>query len=91
MIHNIIYKFYPEVVSINGLFDAYDKDGNKIKIDEEKVKKEIEKLKNEIEYQFLRKKEYPSIENQLDILYHEGFDSWKKKIKEIKDKYPKSE
>lgn len=36
-----------------------------------------------------RKNEYPSIEDQLDMIYHEGLDAWKLKIKEVKDKYPK--
>ena len=37
----------------------------------------------------LRKLEYPAIEDQLDLLYHEGIEGWKKIIKETKDKYPK--
>lgn len=36
-----------------------------------------------------RETEYPSIENQLDDLYHNGIDGWKKTIKAVKDKYPK--
>lgn len=36
-----------------------------------------------------RKKEYPSIADQLDKIYHEGIDEWKKVIKATKDKYPK--
>jgi len=32
---------------------------------------------------------YPSIEDQLDDIYHNGIDGWKETIKEIKDKYPK--
>jgi hypothetical protein len=36
-----------------------------------------------------REKEYPSVSEQLDTIYHEGVDSWKAKIKVIKDKYPK--
>ncbi len=35
-----------------------------------------------------RKKEYPSIEDQLDVLYNLGYDGWKNTIKVIKDKYP---
>jgi hypothetical protein len=41
------------------------------------------------EYKRLRKPEYPKIEDQLDLLYHEGIEGWKKIIKETKDKYPK--
>ena len=36
-----------------------------------------------------RKKEYPSIEDQLDDIYHNGIDAWKATIKVTKDKYPK--
>ncbi len=53
---------------------------------------EIERLKQEHErnkYQRLREKEYPSIKDQLDTLYHEGYEGWKAKIDEIKMKYPK--
>ena len=32
---------------------------------------------------------YPSIKDQLDDLYHNGIDGWKKTIKAVKDKYPK--
>ena len=40
-------------------------------------------------YQRNRKKEYPSIEDQLDDIYHNGIDGWKATIKITKDKYPK--
>jgi len=40
-------------------------------------------------YQRDRKKEYPSIEDQLDDIYHNGIDGWKATIKTTKDKYPK--
>ena len=36
-----------------------------------------------------RVNEYPSIEDQLDKIFHEGIESWKNSIQEIKDKYPK--
>jgi len=42
------------------------------------------------QYQRDRKKEYPSIEDQLDDIYHNGIDGWKATIKTTKDKYPKS-
>ena len=41
------------------------------------------------EYQRKREKEYPSIVDQLDDIYHNGIDGWKKTIKVTKDKYPK--
>ena len=40
-------------------------------------------------YQRDREKEYPSWQDQLDDLYHNGIDGWKESIKAIKDKYPK--
>ena len=36
-----------------------------------------------------RAKDYPSIADQLDKIYHSGIDEWKKVIKATKDKYPK--
>jgi hypothetical protein len=36
-----------------------------------------------------RAKEYPSMADQLDDIYHNGIDAWKATIKTIKDKYPK--
>jgi hypothetical protein len=41
------------------------------------------------EYQRKRAEEYPSIIDQLDLLYHVGYDGWKETIQTIKDKYPK--
>ena len=40
-------------------------------------------------YKSKRRTEYPSIEDQLDDIYHNGVASWKTTIKAIKDKYPK--
>jgi len=40
-------------------------------------------------YQRDRAEAYPSIQDQLDDLYHNGIDGWKSTIKTTKDKYPK--
>ena len=40
-------------------------------------------------YKSKRRAEYPSLEDQLDDIYHNGIDAWKVSIKTIKDKYPK--
>lgn len=40
-------------------------------------------------YIFQRRDAYPSIEDQLDKIYHEGLDAWKAEIKAIKDAHPK--
>jgi hypothetical protein len=37
----------------------------------------------------LRKKSYPTWQDQLDDIYHNGVDGWKATIKVTKDKYPK--
>ena len=47
-------------------------------------------LYNSQKYQRDRAAEYPSVVDQLDLIYHSGIDAWKAKIKETKDKYPKS-
>jgi len=41
------------------------------------------------QYQRDRVKDYPSIVDQLDDIYHNGIDAWKATIKTTKDKYPK--
>ena len=40
-------------------------------------------------YKSNRRKEYPSIADQLDDIYHNGIDGWKATIKTTKDKYSK--
>ena len=45
--------------------------------------------KNANEYKEKRAAEYPSVVDQLDLIYHSGVNAWKAKIKETKDKYPK--
>lgn len=68
------------------------KDSNTSPPTKEEILNELNRLHQDfsvIEYKNLREKEYPSIKDQLDLLYHQGYDGWKDKIKEIKDKYPK--
>ena len=36
-----------------------------------------------------RRNEYPSIEDQLDEIFHNGIDSWKAIIQQVKDDNPK--
>lgn len=42
------------------------------------------------DYKDQRLAEYPSIEDQLDKIYHSTLTAWKADIKAIKDKYPKT-
>ena len=93
MDHEAIYSAYAgTVVSIDDNAGAFDKDGNKVTLDDAKVaaaRKSIDDAYAAVEYQRKRKEEYPSWEDQLDKIYHSGVDAWKADIKAIKDKYPK--
>ena len=60
-------------------------DDNPTSITKDQIKAKI----NETKYQRDRAKEYPSIVDQLDDIYHNGIDGWKATIKVTKDKYPK--
>jgi hypothetical protein len=40
-------------------------------------------------YATKRKLAYPSIEDQLDLMYHGGYDAWKAAIQTVKDQFPK--
>ena len=85
MNHKSIYKLYPQVVTIDDSTGAFDKDGNKVEIDLALVNAWVDPET----YKYQRQKEYPSIVDQLDTLYHEGYEGWKAKIETIKNKYPK--
>ena len=56
---------------------------------EDEIAEKLTELKAATKHKIERQAEYPSIEDQLDLLYHSGLDGWKAKIKETKDKYPK--
>jgi hypothetical protein len=59
---------------------------------EAEIQAEVARLQAEYEtkeYQRQRAKAYPSFADQLDTLYHGGYDAWKAQIQAIKDKYPK--
>ena len=51
--------------------------------------KSVENDYKNTQYQRDRELAYPSIEDQLDKIYHSGIDEWKKDIKVVKDKFPK--
>jgi len=51
--------------------------------------KELKTAYDNNKYQRDRAEVYPSIVDQLDDIYHNGIDEWKKTIKAVKDKYPK--
>jgi len=88
-LHKGIRAIHNSVVSINGdtqeTIVATDKDGNEVSINWTSVNA----WTDPDTYKYNRAKEYPSIVDQLDKIYHEGIDEWKKVIKATKDKYPK--
>jgi hypothetical protein len=83
--HLFIYKLYPNIVTIRGDI-AYDKDNQEVTYDNNAV----ETLMASEAYKDLRAKEYPTIADQLDYIYHNGIDAWKTNmIDPVKTKYPK--
>lgn len=67
-------------------------DEEQVQPTEEEIEAEIARLQSEYDsqdYARKREKEYPSLADQLDEIYHNGIDSWKTIIKAVKDKYPK--
>lgn len=59
------------------------------KADIETKQTELQTAYDNEEYKRNREKEYPSIADQLDDIYHNGVSGWKATIKITKDKYPK--
>ena len=84
--HEAIYKLYPNVITINNEI-PYDADGNVVNVDENAVQVEIDK----VAYIDKRIREYPSIGDQLDALFHAGVfpEEMAAQIQAVKDKYPK--
>ena len=64
---------------------AFDVDGNEIELNMTNINNWVDPKA----YVDKRIAEYPSIVDQLDDIYHNGVDEWKKTIKAVKDKYPK--
>jgi hypothetical protein len=86
MNHKAIYKLYPTVVSVDDSAGAFDAQGNQVEIDMALVDAWVDPDT----YKYQRAKEYPSIVDQLDKIFHDGIDEWKETIQAVKDKYPKS-
>jgi len=85
-----IYALYPNAVTIreeDGSIEVTDNNGNEIEIDIAQVNAWVDPDA----YQQKRLAEYPTWNEQLDNIYHNGIDAWKADIKAIKDKYPKGE
>ena len=90
--HAAILKAYPEVGIVNDDTGAFKADGTKVTLvqsDIDAARTALDKEFADNKYQRDRAAEYPTVVDQLDLIYHSGIDAWKAKIKETKDKYPK--
>ena len=85
MNHKAIYKLYPQVVTADDTAGAFDKDGNQVEIDLAAVAAWVDPDT----YKNQRATAYPSIADQLDTLYHGGYDAWKATITAVKEEFPK--
>ena len=92
---SIVVSLYDNCVSCNENLVAYDKDHKKIEIDTTLVQKEFDRQKAEydaLQYQRDRATSYPSIQDQLDMQYHDtvnGTTTWKDAIAKVKTDNPK--
>lgn len=85
MNHLAIYALYPQVVTIDDSTGAFDAQGNSVAIDEALVNAWVDPEA----YKAQRAAAYPSIADQLDTLYHQGYDGWKATIEAVKTEFPK--
>ena len=83
--HQAIWRAYKDTISI---VDDVALDQSKIDAARAEIDAELAATK----YQRDRKDEYPSWQDQLDYIYHNGIDKWKTDIIDpVKQKYPKPE
>ena len=92
MKHDAIYALYSNVCSVDDTAGAFDKDGNKVEVDLDRINAWIDP--NTYKYQRVAK--YPSIGDQLDMLWHAIDNGTLNKtsdfytaIKAVKDAHPK--
>jgi hypothetical protein len=83
-INDAILALNPTVTVIRGDV-AYDKDGNEVEYDKAAAEAEVQAKA----YKAQRASAYPSIADQLDTLYHQGYDGWKATIEAVKTEFPK--
>ena len=85
MNHLAIYSLYPQVVTVDDSEGAKDAQGNQVTIDTDAVNAWVDPD----QYKFDRAAAYPSIVDQLDLIYHGGIDAWKVAITAVKEEFPK--
>lgn len=88
MNHKAIYALYPNVVTVDEGAGAFDKDGNKVTLDESAVNAWVDPD----QYKYDRQAAYASITEQLDMQYWDrvnGTSTWKEHIDAVKAAHPK--
>ena len=83
-LHTAIYELYPSVTRIDDV-TAYDSDGNVVEYDQTAVDNLIASK------QYREDRVYPSIGDQLDMIFHAGLggDEFQAAIQAVKDAHPK--
>ena len=82
--HDAIFATHSNVVTIRGDV-AYDANENVVQYNEATVQAYM----NAHAYKDKRANAYPSIADQLDLMYHGGYDAWKAAIQSVKEEFPK--
>jgi hypothetical protein len=85
MNHKAIRALYSNVVTIDDGAGAFDAQGNQVTIDMDAVNAWTDPEA----YKAKRQQAYPSIADQLDLIYHQGLDAWKSAIQTVKEEFPK--
>ena len=93
--HEAIWKAYPQAATIDDDTGVFDESGNKITL----VQSDIDAARVTLDAEFAaskyktdRAEEYPSIGDQLDMLYWDkknGTTTWDDAVEAVKDKFPK--
>jgi hypothetical protein len=83
-LHDAILELNPTIVTIRGDV-AYNANEQVVQYN----RAAAEALVAANEYKDQRATAYPSIQDQLDTLYHGGYDAWKATITAVKEEFPK--
>lgn len=82
--HEAIYALYPTVAYIQDM-SAFNINNQPVQYDEQAVESYVQANQHISK----RAAAYPSIADQLDTLYHGGYDAWKATITAVKEEFPK--
>ena len=91
-----VRKVHSNACTVDEIEGAWDKDGNKITLDEAAIREAQKTLDNEstaTQYQVDRMYKYPTLQEQLDLIYWDqvnGTTKFKEAIDAVKDAHPKS-